>query len=168
MENIICFKYPHLFKPVQVVNAVILMICIGSATAIHGSGVLWFVVLTSLVISVVATVLFMLDKSEPVLVTLTGGVITWTVVEFVYSVILSILSSICVWLSFAYARLIPKNEYAAGYAFAGVFLIFHSVLYAVPAVIIYDKMRVEQPLPDESETHYVAVDQTSYQTGETV
>lgn len=68
-----------------------LLICLGTAEAVDGVGVLWFISLMSLFVSVVATVLFLLDKSEPVLYTITGGTISWNVV-----VRLSLLSAILI------------------------------------------------------------------------
>ena len=62
------------------VNAIILLICLGSADSVDGSGVLWFITLLSLFISAVATVLFLLDKNEPILYTITGGTVSWNVV----------------------------------------------------------------------------------------
>uniref|UniRef100_A0A915DFH7 MARVEL domain-containing protein n=1 Tax=Ditylenchus dipsaci TaxID=166011 RepID=A0A915DFH7_9BILA len=144
MEKWICVQYPHLFKPVQSVNAVILLICLGTASSVDGSGVLWFVTFLSLIISTLATVVFMLDKNEPIVFTVSGGTLSWNIVEFVYSSILSILCAISFWLAFGYASHVPKDGHSAGYVFTGMFMIVQTILYAIPTMLVYDRMRVAE------------------------
>ncbi|KAI1712432.1 CBR-DRR-1 protein [Ditylenchus destructor] len=144
MEKLICIRYPHLFKPLQSVNAVILLIFLGSTTAVDGSGVLWFVTMVSLFVSTVATVIFMVDKNDPLILSMSNGILSWNIVEFIYSSILTILCAISFWLAFAYANHVPPEGHSTGYIFAGIFLIIQTVFYAVPAVLVYDRMRVAE------------------------
>ncbi|KAI6240536.1 MARVEL domain-containing protein [Aphelenchoides fujianensis] len=140
------------------VTAILLLICLGAATPVDGSGVLWFIALTSMFISVVATVLFMLDKNEPVLVSITGGLITWNVAEFVYSTILTVLCAISVWLSFGYAGHVPDGGHSNGYVFAGIFLIIQTAFYAIPAVLIYEKVQFRQDDDPTARMHFASDD----------
>ncbi|KAI6174724.1 Protein CBR-DRR-1 [Aphelenchoides bicaudatus] len=166
MDGIICIKYPHLFKPMQSLNAVLLLISLGTASAVDGGGVLWFITLVSLFISVVATVLFMLDKNEPVLVGswvgLSGGLITWNVAEFVYSTILTVLCAISIWLSFGYAGHVQPGGHSNGYIFAGIFMILQTAFYAIPAILIYEKVQFRSDSTVDH-IHFADEEQVPYQ-----
>jgi len=166
MNEIVCFKYPHLFKPIQSVNAILLLISLGSADSVDGSGVLWFITLISLMISTVATVLFMLDKNEPILISLTGGLITWNVAEFVYSTILTVLCAISIWLSFGYSGHVPEKGHSMGYVFAGMFMILQTAFYALPAVMIYEKVQFREENSADN-IHFADEEPISYQDAPT-
>lgn len=60
------------------------MICLGSATTIDGGGVLWFITLLSLVVSTVGTVIFMMDKNDSIIASVTGGIFPWNVFVCLY------------------------------------------------------------------------------------
>ncbi|KAK6031589.1 hypothetical protein OSTOST_02257 [Ostertagia ostertagi] len=131
-------KMPHIFKPLQVLNAIILAICVGS-TAGSENGVLWFVIITSMLISIAATVLLALGLQDSIMDSISNGSVPWNVVELVYSFIFAILSVICVWLSFGFANR-HLGGTSAGYIAAGLFSIVHASLYSVPCAIIYDSV----------------------------
>jgi len=155
-------KSPKNPRRIQV-NAVLLLIALGSATPVDGSGVLWFITLTSLLISTVATVLFMLDKNEPMLVSLSGGLITWNVAEFVYSVILTVLCAISIWLSFVDEGNVPAGGHSNGYIFAGIFMILQTAFYAVPSVLIYEKVQFRQSEDSIEHIHFADEEPATYQ-----
>jgi len=166
VSEIACIRYPHLFKPLQSVNAILLLISLGSADSVDGSGVLWFITLISLIISTVATVLFMLDKNEPILITLSGGLITWSVCEFVYSTVLTVLCAISIWLSFGYSGHVPEGGHSRGYVFAGLFMILQTAFYALPAVMIYEKVQFRENDRD-NHIHFADEEPVSYQEAPT-
>uniref|UniRef100_A0A914E5S9 MARVEL domain-containing protein n=1 Tax=Acrobeloides nanus TaxID=290746 RepID=A0A914E5S9_9BILA len=164
MEKIICLRYPHLFKPVQSVNAIILLICLGTADSVEGSGVLWFITLLSLFVSAVATVLFLLDKNEPILYTITGGAVSWNVVEFVYSTVLAVLCFLSTWLSFTEPGRVKDGGSYLGYTFAAIFFFLQTIFYTAPALLFFDKMRDAETGRDLSnEIHYVDDAEVPYQ-----
>ncbi|CAJ0605333.1 unnamed protein product [Cylicocyclus nassatus] len=132
-------KIPHIFKPFQALNAIILAICVGS-TAGDENGVLWFVILTSLLISIAATILLALGLQDSLMDSLTNSSVTWNVVEMVYSFVYAVLSIICVWLSFGYANR-HLGGTSAGYIAAGLFSIVHAALYGIPCAMIYDSIQ---------------------------
>ncbi|PIO60392.1 hypothetical protein TELCIR_18110, partial [Teladorsagia circumcincta] len=98
-------------------NAIILAICVGS-TAGSENGVLWFVIITSMMISIAATVLLALGLQDSIMDSISNGSVPWNVVELVYSFIFAILSVICVWLSFGFANR-HLGGTSAGYIAAG-------------------------------------------------
>ncbi|KAI6195756.1 hypothetical protein M3Y94_01025000 [Aphelenchoides besseyi] len=168
VDDIVCIRYPHLFKPIQAVTSILLLISLGSASAVDGSGVLWFIALTSMFISVIATVLFLLDKNEPVLVSITGGLITWSVAEFVYSTVLTVLCGISVWLAFGYAGHVGPEGHSNGYVFAGIFLILQTAFYAIPATLIYEKVQFRSDIDPTARMHFADDEPQPYQgTGPT-
>ncbi|KAK5980285.1 MARVEL domain-containing protein [Trichostrongylus colubriformis] len=138
-------KIPHIFKPLQVLNAIILAICVGS-TAGSENGVLWFVIITSMLISIAATVLFALGIQDSMMDSLTNSRVPWNIVELVYSFIFAILSVICVWLSFGFANR-HLGGTSAGYIAAGLFFIVHASLYSIPCAIIYDSVHANSLEP---------------------
>uniref|UniRef100_A0AC34FT74 MARVEL domain-containing protein n=1 Tax=Panagrolaimus sp. ES5 TaxID=591445 RepID=A0AC34FT74_9BILA len=140
LENSVFFRYPHLFKIAQSITAALILISLGSTTSVSGGGVLWFIGLFSLIVSVTATVLFLLDKSD-VIQSISGGQISWNLVEFVYSSILGILCLLGAWLSFSYAGHVPTGESGMGYVFAGLFLVAQTTLYSAPALMLYEKIQ---------------------------
>ncbi|CAD5214038.1 unnamed protein product [Bursaphelenchus xylophilus] len=169
MENfndVICIRYPHLFKPTQTAIAVLLLIAIGSSTPVDGSGVLWFVALSCLLISTTATVLFMLDQTDTVMQSLSGGLVGFSVVEFVYSAVLTALCGVSVWLSFGYSSHVPEGGHSTGYIFCGFFMVLEAAAYAIPASMIYEKVQWEQQGVDQLNTvHYrEPSNETGYQT----
>ncbi|EYC36587.1 hypothetical protein Y032_0879g2823, partial [Ancylostoma ceylanicum] len=127
-------------------NAIILAVCVGS-TAGSENGVLWFVVITSLLISIAATIIFALGLQDNIMDSLTNGSVAWNVVELVYSFVFAILSVICVWLSFGFANR-HLGGTSAGYIAAGLFSIVHAGLYAVPCAVIYDSIQTNGIRPD--------------------
>uniref|UniRef100_A0A1I7YM85 MARVEL domain-containing protein n=1 Tax=Steinernema glaseri TaxID=37863 RepID=A0A1I7YM85_9BILA len=142
-ENVF-FQLPHVFKPLQSLNAVILVICLGSATGVSGNGVVWFVVVASLIISVFATVLFALKIHDSVLHSLTGGSLPWELLEMIYSFVLSVLNALSMWLAFGFVGRVHEGDYYGGYVAAGIFLIIQSILYLVPTILIYNKIQVNR------------------------
>jgi len=150
MDDYFCIRYPHVFKPMQAVNAVILLICLGAATPVDGGGVLWFVSLTSLIISTLATVIFMMDKNEPVVITLTGGLLSWNIIEFIYSSVLTILCGISFWLAFGYASHVPSDGHPSGYVLFGLFAVVQTVFYLIPTILAYDSIRVLEGTANDS------------------
>ncbi|VDL73645.1 unnamed protein product [Nippostrongylus brasiliensis] len=131
-------KLPHIFKPLQTLNAIILAISVGS-TAGSENGVLWFVIITSMLVSIAATIILALGIQDSMMESLSNGSIPWNVVELVYSFIFAILSVICVWLSFGFANR-HLGGTSAGYIASGLFSMVHAGLYAVPCAIIYDQV----------------------------
>ncbi|CAD5209016.1 unnamed protein product [Bursaphelenchus okinawaensis] len=164
-NDIVCIRYPHLFKPTQTALAVLLLIAIGSATPVDGSGVLWFVTLTCLFVSTTATVLFMLDQTETLIQNLSGGLIGYSVVEFVYSAVLTALCGVSVWLSFGYSSHVPEGGHSTGYIFTGFFMLLEASAYAIPASMIYERVQWEQQNVDQSTVHYNNPNTDGYQTG---
>lgn len=73
-------NYPHMFKVIQLINAVILLMCLSSASSIDGNGVLWFVATLSLLVSITATILFAMDQHNQMAFTISNGVITWNII----------------------------------------------------------------------------------------
>ncbi|CAJ0955529.1 unnamed protein product, partial [Mesorhabditis belari] len=138
-SDIVFLKLPHLFKPLQVICAIVLAICVGS-TGGGENGVIWFVVFVSLIISALATALFALKIQDSVIESISNGSLTWSVVEMVYSFVLAVLSAISIWLSFGLASKVIFGS-SAGYIAAGLFFIVHAVLYAAPCVMLYDAMQ---------------------------
>ncbi|CAD6192156.1 unnamed protein product [Caenorhabditis auriculariae] len=143
-ENVF-LKMPHFFKPLQALNAVILAICVGS-TASSDNGLLWFAILVSLLISAAATVIFATGFQDQLMDSLSNGAVSWNIVELIYSFVLSILSVICVWLSFSFAN---RSLYgtSAGYIASGLFFIVQTALYASPCVSIYRDVKNGNELP---------------------
>ncbi|XGW08968.1 hypothetical protein V3C99_011352 [Haemonchus contortus] len=139
-------KLPHIFKPLQVLNAIILAICVGS-TAGSENGVLWFVIVTSMIISIVATVLLALGLQDSLMESITNGSVPWNIVELTYSFIFAVLSVICVWLSFGFANR-HLGGTSAGYIASGLFSIVHASLYSIPCAIIYDSVHNNGLEPD--------------------
>ena len=128
-----------------------------------GGGVLWFIALFSLIISVTATVLFLLDKSD-VVSSFTGGQISWNLVEFTYSSILAIVSLLGAWLAFSYAGHVAAEDSSTGYVFAGLFLIFQTTFYTAPALMLYEKVQNVQGGLYPSTSHYPNDEDIPYQT----
>lgn len=139
-------KMPHIFKPLQVLNAIILAICVGS-TAGSENGVLWFVIITSMMISITATVLMALGAQDTLMDNISNGSVPWNIVELVYSFVFAVLSVICVWLSFGFANR-HLGGTSAGYIATGLFSIVHAGLYSVPSAIIYDSLNNNGIEPD--------------------
>ncbi|KAK0394875.1 hypothetical protein QR680_000981 [Steinernema hermaphroditum] len=146
MEDNVFLQLPHIFKPLQSLNSVILVICLGSATAVAGNGVVWFIVVSSLIISVFATVLFALKLHDSVLYSLTAGSLPWELLEMIYSFVLGILCALSMWLTFGFVGHVSEQEggYYGGYVAGGIFLIIQSILYFVPTVLIYNKMQLHR------------------------
>ncbi|KAL3090064.1 hypothetical protein niasHS_006516 [Heterodera schachtii] len=139
-------QQPDLFKPIQSINAVLILICLGSSTAVPGIGVLWFIGLCSLIVSVTATVIFLLNRENGLSgVTISGAFLPWGVIEFVYSSVLTLLCGVGFWLAFGFASHVPDNGHSAGYIFAGIFLVAQVACYAIPVLIIYDRSRTDGP-----------------------
>ncbi|PAV89198.1 hypothetical protein WR25_06186 [Diploscapter pachys] len=128
-------KMPHFFKPLQALNAVILAICVGS-TAGADNGILWFVIITSLLISAAVTVVFAMGIQDQLMESITNGSVQWNFVELIYSFIFAVLSLISMWVSFSQAN---RSLYStsAGYIASGLFFILHTALYSVPCFVIY-------------------------------
>ncbi|KAK6739305.1 hypothetical protein RB195_021008 [Necator americanus] len=135
----IFLKMPHIFKPLQTLNAIILAICVGSTSGTE-NGVLWFIIITSLLISASATVIFALGLQDSIMDSLTNGSIAWNLVELIYSFVFAVLSVVSVWLSFGFANG-HLGGTSAGYIATGLFSIIHAGLYSVPCGIIYDSMQ---------------------------
>ncbi|TMS34297.1 hypothetical protein L596_001923 [Steinernema carpocapsae] len=144
MADNVFLQLPHIFKPLQSLNAVIIVICLGSAAATAGNGVVWFVVVSSLIISVFATVLFALKIHDSVLQSLTAGSLPWELLEMIYSFVMAVLCGLSMWLSFGYVGHVQGDDPYGGYVAAGLFLILQSVLYMVPTILIYNKMQVNR------------------------
>uniref|UniRef100_A0A915AMG4 MARVEL domain-containing protein n=3 Tax=Parascaris univalens TaxID=6257 RepID=A0A915AMG4_PARUN len=70
-------RFPHIFKPLQSMNAVTLTICLGSASSVPGNGIVWFIVISSLVVSVFATVIFALDVQDHFMTSISTASIPW-------------------------------------------------------------------------------------------
>uniref|UniRef100_A0A183BTE3 MARVEL domain-containing protein n=1 Tax=Globodera pallida TaxID=36090 RepID=A0A183BTE3_GLOPA len=120
-------QQPDLFKPIQSINAVLILICLGSSSVVPGVGVLWFVGL--------------LTKDCP------GSPSP----EFVYSSILTLLCGVGFWLAFGFASHVPPDGHSAGYIFTGIFLVAQVACYAIPVMIIYDRSRAgteHEPIAD--------------------
>ncbi|KHJ83694.1 hypothetical protein OESDEN_16605 [Oesophagostomum dentatum] len=128
------------------INGIILAICVGS-TAGEENGVLWFVVITSLLVSIAATVIFALGKQDSIMENLTNSSVSWSVVELVYSFVFAVLSVICVWLSFGFANR-HLGGTSAGYIAAGLFSIVHAGLYGFPCAMIYESIQNNGINPD--------------------
>lgn len=152
MNEIICFQQPDLFKPVQSIIAVLILISIGSTTPVDGSGVLWFIGILSLIVSTTATVVLMSNKDglNGHVIQLCGENIPWSIIEFIYSCILTLLCAIGFWIAFGYASHVPAIDishfpatpgHSAGYIFAGVFLIVQTLCYAIPSMAIYRRFQ---------------------------
>uniref|UniRef100_A0A914HEP2 MARVEL domain-containing protein n=1 Tax=Globodera rostochiensis TaxID=31243 RepID=A0A914HEP2_GLORO len=145
-------QQPDLFKPIQSINAVLILICLGSSSVVPGVGVLWFVGLCSLFVSTTATVLFMLNSDKGLSgVTISGAFIPWGVIEFVYSSILTLLCGVGFWLAFGFASHVSADGHSAGYIFTGIFLVAQVACYAIPVMIIYDRSRAgteHEPIAD--------------------
>ncbi|CAI5441825.1 unnamed protein product [Caenorhabditis angaria] len=139
---------PHFFKPLQALTAIVLAICVGS-TGMGDNGILWFTIIVSLFISATATIIFALKKQDEILDSLTNGSVSWNIVELVYSFILSILSVICVWLSFSFANRTLFGT-SAGYIAAGLFFILQTILYAIPSTVIYREVQASADLDRQS------------------
>jgi hypothetical protein len=153
----VCFEQPDLFKPIQSVQfdiadrydsnsfqviAVLVLISLGSASPVEGNGVLWFIALSSLVISTTATILLMFNKEgmSGLNIHFADAMFPWSVIvspfsnyafgiiklkEFVYSSILALLCGIGLWISFGYATNVSPAHHSAGYVFAGVNIFFY-------------------------------------------
>jgi len=117
----------------------LLLICLASTSATSGSGFLWFVLLISLLISASALVLFLLDANEALMETVAQGSLPWPVFEMAYSSVLALLSIVAIWLSFRSAT--HTDIHSTGYVAAALFFVLHAVLYASPAVLLYDELR---------------------------
>uniref|UniRef100_A0A0M3HQA2 MARVEL domain-containing protein n=1 Tax=Ascaris lumbricoides TaxID=6252 RepID=A0A0M3HQA2_ASCLU len=157
-------RFPHIFKPLQSMNAVVLTICLGSASSVPGNGIVWFIVISSLVVSVFATVIFALDVQDQFMTSISNASIPWDLFELIYSFVFSILSAVSVWLCFSYIKLVPDNGRFGGYVAAGcvpvvllttarsnmivaefqMFMLLHVAFYAIPTFLLYDKSQVVQ------------------------
>ncbi|CAJ0581527.1 unnamed protein product, partial [Mesorhabditis spiculigera] len=138
-SDIIFLKMPHLFKPLQVICAIVLAICVGS-TAGGENGVVWFVIFASMLLSALATVAFALRIQDSLVESISNGSLTWNLVEMIYSFVLAVLSAICIWLSFGLAGRVLFGS-SAGYVAAGLFFVVQTALYAAPCVMIYDQVQ---------------------------
>ncbi|CAI4232251.1 unnamed protein product [Auanema sp. JU1783] len=136
-ENIF-LKLPHIFKPLQTLNAIILAICVGS-TAGSENGILWFIIISSLLVSAAATVIFAMNQQDNITESLTNGTVTWNILELAYSFILTVLCVISIWLSFGFANR-HLGGTSAGYIASGLFSIIHAVLYGIPCYLIYGEV----------------------------
>ncbi|VDM58742.1 unnamed protein product [Angiostrongylus costaricensis] len=134
-------RVPNIYKPLQTVNAVILAICVGS-TAGSENGILWFIVITSMLISFTATFIFAIGVQDTIMDSISNGSIPWSLVELVYSFVLAVLSMISVWLSFGFANR-HLGGTSAGYIATGLFSMVHSALYGIPCAIIYDTISTD-------------------------
>ncbi|KAJ1346145.1 hypothetical protein KIN20_000853 [Parelaphostrongylus tenuis] len=132
-------RAPHIYKPLQTVNAIILAICVGS-TAGSENGILWFIVIMSLLISFTATLIFAIGVQDTIMENISNGKVSWSLVELVYSFVFAVLSMISAWLSFGFANR-HLGGTSAGYIATGLFSIIHSALYGIPCAIIYDNIR---------------------------
>uniref|UniRef100_A0A914KP58 MARVEL domain-containing protein n=2 Tax=Meloidogyne TaxID=189290 RepID=A0A914KP58_MELIC len=164
MSEIICLEQPDLFKPIQSILAVLTLISLGSSTHVDGSGVLWFVAICSVTASTVATILLMFNRNglnEYNIKLNNGNDIPWSIIEFVYSVILTLLCGISFWISFGYAtHVVPVLGHSAGYIFAGLFLIGQMVCYAIPALIIYNQTsKQREPIAEVNPYGFGRVDE---------
>ncbi|CAI5441824.1 unnamed protein product [Caenorhabditis angaria] len=146
-DDNVFLKMPHFFKPLQALTAIVLAICIGS-TGSGSNGILWFTIIISLLISVAATIIFALKIQDELIENLSNGSVTWNLVELAYSFILSVLSVICVWLSFSLANRSLLGT-SAGYIAAGLFFIAQSIFYGIPTTVIYREVQAAQDLERE-------------------
>lgn len=73
-------NYPHMFKLLQMINAVVLLICLSGTTPIEGDGILWFVAMFSLIVSTAATVLYSRDQHEQIAAFMTDKFISWILI----------------------------------------------------------------------------------------
>lgn len=55
----------------------VLTICLGSASSVPGNGIVWFIVISSLVVSVFATVIFALDVQDQFMTSISNASIPW-------------------------------------------------------------------------------------------
>lgn len=166
---------PDLFKPIQSILAVLILISLGSASPVDGSGVLWFIGVVSLTVSTTSTILLMFNKEGLAgrNVHLANGILPWSVIEFVYSAILTLLAGIGFWISFGYASHVPPMDgHSAGYVFAGIFLIAEMACYAIPALVIYNNLHTSkehEPIAEVNPFGFNSrIEETRYQTTETV
>ncbi|GMT16872.1 hypothetical protein PFISCL1PPCAC_8169, partial [Pristionchus fissidentatus] len=152
----IFLRLPHAFKPLQALNAVILFVCVAS-TGSAENGILWFVIVVSFLVSLMATLLFALNLQDQLLEKLTNGTISWHMVEMVYSFVVGVLCAISVWVAFGFANNHIGGT-SAGFIATGLFLIVQTALYAVPCVMIYDATRREQQGDTTAFAHASAVE----------
>ncbi|VDK44694.1 unnamed protein product [Anisakis simplex] len=113
------FSFPHVFKLLQSVNAIILIICIGLAEPVPSNGVVWFIIISSLTVSVTATIISVLGVQDQFLSSLCNNGITWEILELIYSFVFTILSAVSVWLCFSFIQLVVKGP-SGGYVAGGV------------------------------------------------
>uniref|UniRef100_A0A7E4WDK8 MARVEL domain-containing protein n=1 Tax=Panagrellus redivivus TaxID=6233 RepID=A0A7E4WDK8_PANRE len=163
IEDLICFRYPHTFKILQTATAFLVIACLGTTPTVDGGGVLWMIVLGSLIVSVMSTVLFIMDKSD-VILTISNGAISWNMFEFAYSSILALLNLLAAWLSFAYAGNVPPGYSGTGYVLAGLFLIANMTFYTAPSLMLYQKVRETELGNQCINAHYANDQNLPYQT----
>ncbi|KHN83341.1 hypothetical protein Tcan_05409 [Toxocara canis] len=69
----------HLAYSTSSVNAVVLTICLGSASSVPGNGVVWFIVVSSLIVSVIATVIFAIGVQDQFINSITNASMSWDI-----------------------------------------------------------------------------------------
>ena len=94
--------------------------------------------------------------------------VSWNIIEFIYSSILTILCGISFWLAFGYASHVPPGGHSSGYVFTGIFMVLQTAFYGIPTVLAYDSIRIAEAAEEASRQSHPFTDpeqeETRYQT----
>uniref|UniRef100_A0A914VSU3 MARVEL domain-containing protein n=1 Tax=Plectus sambesii TaxID=2011161 RepID=A0A914VSU3_9BILA len=136
-------RVPDFCKPVQLLNGLILIICIASVTQVSGVGYLWFIIILQFITSGVATVLFAAGLQDMIVSSLTDRTVPWGFIEMCYSTVFTILSGISVWIALrTNSNQLVKS--GGGLVAGAVFFVAQAGLYGVPAYVYYERNREEE------------------------
>ncbi|VDM36977.1 unnamed protein product [Toxocara canis] len=102
-------RFPHIFKALQSVNAVVLTICLGSASSVPGNGVVWFIVVSSLIVSVIATVIFAIGVQDQFINSITNASMSWDI--FMFMLLHLALYAIPTFLLYDKAQVVQRDSF---------------------------------------------------------
>jgi len=137
-------RMPEICKPAQLLNGLILIICIGSATQVSPVGLLWFIIIIEFIISAVATALFAVGMQDVIVSSLAGDrAVPWGMIEMAYSLVFTILNGASVWMCL-FKLNNAQDVKGGGYVAGAIFFFIHTALFALPAYIYFERNKEEE------------------------